>query len=65
MERLFLFGTGKLSDKYTECLEQVLVKIDGYIDNNEDKWGKIFHNKIIYGCNVLKEMENSKVDRKL
>ena len=61
MERLFLFGTGKLSDKYTECLEQVLVKIDGYIDNNEDKWGKIFHNKIIYGCNVLKEMENSKV----
>ena len=41
MERLFLFGTGKLSDKYTECLEQVLVKIDGYIDNNEDKWGKI------------------------
>lgn len=61
MGRLFLFGTGKLSDKYTKCLEQVLVKIDGYIDNNEDKWGKIFHNKIIYGCNVLKEMENSKI----
>lgn len=61
MEQLFLFGTGKISEKYTKYLEQVLVKIDGYIDNDEAKWGKKFHNRIIYTCDVLKEIENSKV----
>lgn len=61
MEQLFLFGTGKISEKYTKYLEQVLVRIDGYIDNNEDKWGKTFHNKVIYRCDELKKIENSKI----
>lgn len=61
MEQIFLFGTGKIAEKYTKYLEQALVKIDGYIDNNEVKWGKIFHNKIIYKCDVLKEVRDSKV----
>lgn len=61
MEQLFLFGTGKVAEKYTKYLEQVLVKVDGYIDNNEAKWGKRFHDKIIYKCDILKEISSAKV----
>lgn len=61
MEQLFLFGTGKVSEKYTKYLEQVLVKIDGYIDNNAAKQGKFFHDKLIYGYDILRKVKNSKV----
>lgn len=61
MEQLFLFGTGKVAEKYTKYLNQLLIKIDGYIDNNEAKWGQLFHDRPVYKCDVLKEINNAKV----
>lgn len=61
MEQLFLFGTGKIAEKYTKFLRQILIKIDGYIDNDEVKWGECFYDRMVYSCDILKEINNAKV----
>ncbi len=54
-KRIFLFGTGKISKKYTNILENLSVKIFGYIDNDENKWGSLFFGREIQSPNKLKE----------
>lgn len=55
MEKLFLFGTGKISKKYTQVLKQLPVEIEGYIDNDESKWGIGWLDKKIYSPDVLNQ----------
>ncbi|MCI9023421.1 MAG: glycosyltransferase family 4 protein [Dorea sp.] len=59
MEKLFLFGTGKISKKYTQVLKQIPVEIEGYIDNDENKWGDQWYDKNIYSPNVLNQEKDS------
>ena len=59
MEKLFLFGTGKISKKYTQVLKQIPVEIEGYIDNDENKWGDQWYDKKIYSPNVLNQEKDS------
>jgi len=58
MEKLFLFGTGKVSKKYTQIIDQLPIEIEGYIDNDRSKWGTWFLNKRIYSPTVLNQTEN-------
>ena len=54
-KKLFLFGTGEISEKYTEILRQQPVEIYGYLDNDSSKWGMYYFNRKIYAPDVLKE----------
>lgn len=59
--KIYLFGTGKISKNYTEILQQLSIKIYGYIDNDINKWGSYFFDKEIYPPNILKTEENTMV----
>lgn len=59
MEKLFLFGTGKVSKKYTQVLRQLPVEIEGYIDNDKSKWGTEWYNKKICSPDVLNQEKGS------
>lgn len=56
--KLYLFGTGKLSGKYTEFFKRISIEIEGYIDNDKNKWGTYFYNKKIYSPSVLQQIES-------
>lgn len=56
--KLFLFGTGKIAKKYTEFFNGVFIDIEGYIDNDKNKWGTYFYNKKIYGPEELQKIAN-------
>lgn len=51
--KLFLFGTGKISKRYTELFKQISVEIVGYIDNDREKWGTYFYGKKVDGPQKL------------
>lgn len=59
MKKLFLFGTGKISKKYTQILKQLPVEIEGYIDNDESKWGTGWFEKKICSPDVLNQEKDS------
>lgn len=59
MEKLFLFGTGKISKKYTQVISQLPVEIEGYVDNDRSKWGTQFLDKRIYSPTVLNQATNA------
>ncbi len=58
MEKLFLFGTGKIAKKYTQVLKQLPVEIEGYVDNNKSKWGTRFFDKKICSPDALGQALN-------
>lgn len=60
-EKLFLFGAGKIAERYTKILRQQTVEIYGYIDNDSEKWGTYFFDRKIYNPNILNEDENAVV----
>lgn len=60
-EKLFLFGTGKISKSYTEILCQMSIEIYGYIDNDINKWGTEFYGKKIFNPNILKSIDKSQI----
>lgn len=55
-QKLFLFGTGKISRGYTEILQQLSIEIDGYIDNDTDKWGTYFEGRKVYSPDILDQI---------
>lgn len=61
-KRLFIWGVGNTSNLYQEGLnrlEKEGIFIDGYVDNNEEKWGKTFgNNKRIYSPNEIINLSN-------
>lgn len=56
--KLYLFGTGKISRKYTEFFQKISIEIEGYVDNDKNKWGTHFCNKKIYSPSVLQQIES-------
>lgn len=58
-EKLFLFGTGKIATKYTLFFNRLSIDIEGYIDNDQNKWGTGFFGKKIYEPNILQKVNNS------
>lgn len=58
-EKLFLFGTGKISEKYTEILRQLSVEIYGYIDNDSSRWETYYLDRKIYAPDMLKKDEGA------
>ena len=61
MEKLFLFGTGKISKKYTQILNHLPVEIEGYVDNDKVKWGSFFGGEKIFSPDVLERVTNSHI----
>lgn len=53
MKKLFLFGTGKKSIKYTCFFEDLSLEIAGFVDNDSSKWGADFLGRKIYSPNIL------------
>lgn len=60
-EKLFLFGTGKISTKYTILFNRMSVDIEGYIDNDQNKWGTEFQGKRVYSPDILYQISTSGV----
>lgn len=56
-KRCFIWGTGVLARQFTQFYTAELdrLHLDGYIDNNPEKWGKEFFGKSIYSPDILKE----------
>ena len=59
--KLFLFGIGKIAERYTEFLRQLPVEIYGYVDNDINRCGTFFYDRKIYAPEILKEEEESAV----
>ena len=36
-EKIFLFGAGKMAEGYTDFLEYLQIKIEGYLDNDNSR----------------------------
>lgn len=58
-EKLFFFGTGEISTRYTSLFDALSIEIEGYIDNDRDKWGTSFGGKRIYSPDILYKMSTS------
>lgn len=59
--QLILFGTGEVSEFYSKILQQLFVRIDGYVDNDNSKWGKKFFDKKIENPDTLRKIENLEI----
>lgn len=59
MKKLFLFGTGKKSIKYTRFFEDLSLDIAGFVDNDSSKWGVDFLGKRIYPPNILNQQPDT------
>lgn len=59
--QLILFGTGEVSRYYTQILQQLFIKIEGYVDNDRSKWGMDFLGKKIEAPNILKKIDNLEI----
>lgn len=58
---IFVWGTGNTSMLYQEGLRRLAeegVVVDGYIDNNQEKWGKFFNQKKVYSPEEIKGNKN-------
>lgn len=53
--KLFLFGAGKIAERFTTILSQLSVEIYGYVDNNPSRWGSDFLNAKVYSPDILKD----------
>lgn len=57
-KKIFLFGTGKIAQNYTKILGELSFEIDGYVDNDSNKWGSFFYGRKICDPSMLiKEIE--------
>lgn len=59
MEKLFLFGTGKISKQYTQVIKHMPIDIEGYVDNDRSKWGTQFCDRKIYAPDMLCQTTDS------
>lgn len=55
---IFIWGTGTLGRALGDYLKSQGVNIEGYIDNDSDKWNKILKGKKIYSPNFLEDIKN-------
>ena len=55
-KKIYLFGSGKYSEKFIEQFGQYY-DIVGIVDNNEDRWGDYLSGIKIYAPTILKEIE--------
>lgn len=57
--KYYLWGAGNYTRWLNEMFPNELeyINIDGYIDNDPKKWGKIYYGKPIYSPDVLREYE--------
>ena len=55
--RYYIWGTGERAKKINQMHADVLKRSDvaGYIDNDSQKWGKMFFGKPIFSPEILKE----------
>ena len=56
-KKIYVWGTGNTASLYQQGftrLEEEGIYINGYVDNNSDKWGKLFGNKKIVAPLELK-----------
>lgn len=61
--RLFIFGTGYVAQQVLHGMDNILKYVDivGFIDNDEEKWGKSFCGRKIYHPGHLREEEYDKI----
>lgn len=57
-EKIFLFGAGKMAEGYTDFLEYLQIKIEGYFDNDNSRWDTYFRGRKIYSPDILKNIQN-------
>ena len=57
-EKIFLFGAGKMAEGYTDFLEYLQIKIEGYLDNDNSRWDTYFRGRKIYSPDILKNIQN-------
>ena len=66
MKKYLIWGTGQLAEiNYATLLSTSLqekVNIIGFVDNNKDKCGRIFKEKIVYSPNDIGEIEYDYID---
>lgn len=55
MENILIFGTGGGAEKVLKTVDEDS-KIVGFIDNNEQKQGTLFHDKIVYSIAEIKSL---------
>ncbi|MCI9141230.1 MAG: FkbM family methyltransferase [Lachnospiraceae bacterium] len=57
--RIFLFGTGAVANDILMRIDKIPTDIEilGFIDNDSQKWGKIFWGKTVYAPNKLLDTE--------
>ena len=62
MQTTFIWGTGNVADKMmNNCSEIAKYIILGFIDNNKNKVGKIFHGLEIFSPEILKKIIPDKI----
>lgn len=61
MEKILLFGTGKISKKYTQILRHMPLEIEGYIDNDRTKWGSQFYDREVISPETLLQKTDSNI----
>ena len=54
--KLFLFGTGKISQVYSEFIGKMSIDIEGYVDNDKTKWGSYFFGKQVCEPEILRQI---------
>ncbi len=62
MQKLLLWGTGKIADEVlTQCRTLDLYEIMGIIDNNPDKSGTMFHNYYVFSPNEISKINPDRI----
>lgn len=53
--KVYVWGTGVRANEFNKfhSTELEMIGVDGYIDNDKDKWGKKFWNKMIFSPDIL------------
>ena len=53
--KFYVWGTGNTAQLYQEGIKREDINILGYIDNNPDKWGTLFNDKLVFSPEQYKE----------
>lgn len=62
MEKIFIWGTGVIAEQVLgECDVFGLYDVMGFIDNNTEMSGKIYHGKKIFTADILRETEPDRI----
>ncbi|WP_432718888.1 hypothetical protein [Pectinatus frisingensis] len=55
---IIIFGTGNTTSLYQKCFLKENIQPKYYADNNQNKWGTLFHHILVISPDKLKHMKN-------